>query len=228
MNDSLLPPQAALDLTRAILARTSGSSCERLQELACDLVDETLDATRSQLAQAHLDGCPGCARLVAALRAAQTALPALAQANPGPWFTQRVLRATVHRPVAARTDLRSLWWKLMHRPRIALEAAYLGAAAGLMGITLPIPAPSIPLRVPAFVQPLGASAQRVKAQVIQVERRSALTVQQGLRPAPASPAAPRPSHWQRGSAWMRAQFQALRGNPPAAPAQGNPTGPPNP
>lgn len=224
----MLPPEAAQDLTQVILARTSGSPCERLRDLACDLVDGALDSTRSQLAQAHLDGCSQCSGLVAALRTTQAVLPALAHANPGPWFAQRVLRATVHRPIQPRTDLRGLWWKLMHRPRIALEAAYLGAAAGLMGIYLPIPAPSIPLRVPAFVQPLGASAQRVTAQVIQAERRSTLTIQQSLRPASAMPTEPHLTLWQRSSAWVRTQLQAFRRTPPPPPPKENQAGPANP
>lgn len=227
MNEPLLPPEAALDLTRAILARTSGSACERLRDLACDFVDGSLDATRTQLAQAHLDGCPGCSRLVTALRAAQAVLPSLAQADPGPWFAQRVMRATSQVGPQPGTDRRPLWWRLMHRPRIALEAAYLGAAAGLVGSYLPLPAPPVSLRVPAFVQPLGASAHRVKSQVIQAERRSTLAIQQSLQPRTAAPAGPRPTLWQRGSAWARARFRAFRGAPPP-PAKGNEAAPANP
>ena len=186
-------PEAALDLTRAILARTSGSPCQRLQDQACAYVDGELDDSRASLVQAHLAHCPACAALVGALHTSQRLLPTLADADPGPWFTQRLLRATVHRPAT------STWWRLMHRPRIALEAAYLGAAAGLLGTYLPMP--NLPLKVPAMVQPLGASAQRVVGQVIQVERRASTSLRQSWQPRPAAPASP--SLWQRIKARLR-------------------------
>ncbi|MBI1751268.1 MAG: zf-HC2 domain-containing protein [Acidobacteria bacterium] len=228
MNEPLLPPEAGLDLTRAILARTSGPACQRLHNLACAFVDGELDSAQGGLVRLHLASCPSCQSLVGALIETRNLLPALAQTNPGPWFTQRVMRATTRRPAPQNaTDRRPLWWKLMHRPRIALEAAYLGAAAGLVGSYLPIPTPPVSLRVPAFVHPLGASAQRVKSQVVQAERRSTLALQQSLRPKAATSAEPRPTLWQRSSAWARARLRAFRSAPPP-PAKGNEASPANP
>lgn len=221
-----LPPPP-LDLTRAILARTSGDPCQRLQHLACDFVDGHLDAGQAGLARLHLGHCEACSALVAALATLQATLPTLAQAEPGPWFTQRVLRATRQAPDQRTSAPRpanpgDLWRQLMRRPRIALEAAYLGAAAGLMGIHLPLPVPDLDLRVPALVQPLGASAQRVASrleQVAQAERRTAQSLQEGLRPLVEPGLAPlrRGNLWQRLIATIRTRVRALRGLPPTPP-----------
>jgi hypothetical protein len=209
-----LDSEAALDLTQAILTRTSGSSCGRLRDLACAYVDGELDEGQANLIQSHLDHCPVCASLVAALSGVQRVLPALAQLDPGPWFTQRVLRATVHRP-PQRRDLREAWRKLMHRPRIALEAAYLGAAASLMGVYLPIPSVHATVRVPALAQPLGDSVHRVVGQVVEAERRTSGSLRQTLRPATTQDA-PK-SWWRRMSARVQAWFRGFHTSQPTPP-----------
>ncbi|HJV48074.1 MAG TPA: zf-HC2 domain-containing protein [Geothrix sp.] len=214
-----LDHQAASDLTRAILARTSGSACERLQSLACAYVDGELEADQTTLVDAHLDHCPACAALVEVLAQTQALLPGMAELDPGPWFTQRVLRATVHQPPRPDFDLGRAWSQLMHRPRIALEAAYLGAAASLMGLYLPLPTSSLTTKVPALVQPLiqplGASAQRIAGRVIQVEQRTTAALQQG-RPPLASlqqTAQGAKGLWQRWRARFKARLQAFHQAP---------------
>jgi len=219
-----LDPGASAELTRAILARTSGDPCQRLQGLACDFVDGALEPGQANLVRLHLGHCGACSALVEALASLQADLPAMAEVDPGPWFTQAVLRATRHQPSRRGADLRGLWWRLMHRPRIALEAAYLGAAAGLMGIYLPLPTP----RVPALVQPLGDSALRVAGQVAQAERRTSASLQRSLRPivTPRSAPSAEASLWQRLSSWTKARLQVFRKAPvpPASPeAQKPPT-----
>lgn len=214
-----LEPGPSLELTRAILARTSGDPCHRLQSLACDFVDGTLEAGQAGLVRLHLGHCGSCAALVGALAELQADLPAMAQVDPGPWFTQAVLRATRDLPARQGTGLREFWWRLMHRPRIALEAAYLGAAAGLMGIYLPTPIPDLALRVPALVQPLGDSALRVAGQMAQAERRASASLQRSLRPV----ARPRLDSLTRGSLWSRISSRAkawlafFRRTPPPPP-----------
>jgi anti-sigma factor RsiW len=218
VNDAFLPPEAALDLTRAILARTSGSPCRRLRDLACAFVDGGLESGSESLVRAHLETCPGCAALVSALAASQRVLPRLAHLDPGPWFTQRVLRATVHQRAQPST-----WWKLMHRPRIALEAAYLGATAGLLGLSLPLPSTGLAAKVPALVQPLGASVQRVAGQVVQAEQRSARSLQQGLLPKALLAKAPEGSGslWQRLSTQLKVSLRRFHKapQPPARPEE---------
>ncbi|GLH74169.1 hypothetical protein GETHLI_26710 [Geothrix limicola] len=225
-----LGPEAALDLTRSILARTSGSPCQRLQDLACAFVDGELEADQSTLVRAHLDHCDACAALVKTLTQTQAVLPNLVELDPGPWFTQRVLRATVHLPPRPAFDLGRAWKQLMHRPRIALEAAYLGAAASLMGVYLPLPLPHLAAKVPALVQPLtqplGASAQRIAGQVVQAEQRTTASLEAfPLRPRNAR------SLWQRLSARFKTKIQSFRKAEPRAPknsAEGKKAPPANP
>ena len=216
-------PEMPSDLTQAILARTSGSPCQRLQDLACAYVDDELDEGQSSLVRSHLGHCTTCSALVRALAMHHQVLPTLAEVNPGPWFTQRVLRATVHQPRSL--DLRTTWWKLMHRPRIALEAAYLGAAAGLVGSYLPLPAPNFTARIPALVQPLSASAQRVAGHVVQAERRASASLQQGWRPA--VPQTPR-GLWRRVSTRIRSWHLTFRKAPPRSTAEEKTPPPANP
>ena len=213
-----LDPGASPELTRAILARTSGDPCHRLQGLACDFVDGTLEAGQASLVRLHLGHCGACSALVEALASLRIDLPALAEVDPGPWFTQAVLRATRHQPIRRSADLRDLWWRLMHRPRIALETAYLGAAAGLVGIYLPLPA--LTPRVPALVQPLGDSALRVAGQLAQAERRTSASLQRSLRPivTPRSAQPSRGSLWQRLSSWTRTRLQGFRRTPAPPPS----------
>lgn len=215
-----LDPGASPELTRAILARTSGDPCLRLQGLACDFVDGTLEAEQASLVRLHLGHCDACSALVGTLAGLRHDLSAMAQLDPGPWFTQAVLRATRHQPIRQSADLRGLWWRLMHRPRIALETAYLGAAAGLMGIYLPTPVPDLALRIPALVQPLGDSALRVAEQVAQAERRTSASLQRSLRPLakPRLDSLTRGSLWLRVSAWIKARLPFFRRTPPPPPS----------
>jgi len=167
-----------------------------------------LDEGQSSLLRGHMDHCTACTALVASLANAAELLPAMAEVNPGPWFTQRVMRATAYTPRRPAFDLHTAWVKLMHRPRIALEAAYLGAAAGLMGIYLPLPRPSLSLKVPAWVQPLDASAQRMTSEVIDAEHRASAALH------PIEPLQQK-AHlvqnlWQKFQGKARAELQALR------------------
>ncbi|HCZ32498.1 MAG TPA: hypothetical protein DHV93_02930 [Holophagaceae bacterium] len=213
-------PGMSPELTRAILTRTSGDPCHRLQSLACDFVDGTLEAEQASLVRLHLGHCGACSALVGALAGLQTDLSAMAQVDPGPWFTQAVLRATRHLPIRQGADLREFWWRLMHRPRIALEAAYLGAAAGLMGIYLPMPVPDLALRIPALVQPLGDSALRVAEQMAQAERRTTTTLQRSLRPVakPRLDSLRRGNLWPRVSSWIKARLPFFLRTPPSPPS----------
>lgn len=176
------------DLTQAILARTSGGSCEALRAQACAYVDGELDPVRTGLVEAHLAHCPGCTGLVATLRAAEARLPELRAVDPGPWFTQRVLRAC--RPAPAP----SLWSRLLHRPRFALEAAYVGGALAFLLLRLPLPgrpeglgAAPVKGLISASKPALGAMTQGFHAVAGALQREPEPTTEPG--PAPL-----RPSH----------------------------------
>jgi anti-sigma factor RsiW len=164
-------PSDGADLTRSILALTSGSPCAHMRDLMCDLLDGALDSERRALAQAHLDHCPDCTALVASLNASTVALPRLAEVDPGPWFLQRVLSTTSRASVPV-PEAHTWWWRLMRRPRIALEAAYLGAMAGFLGFNVPAAPLAKVWRTPAVAQPLTTSAQNL----IQAEQRTVQAV----------------------------------------------------
>ena len=123
-------------LTEAILARTSGSPCRRLEALACDLVDGLLEPVQASLAEAHLAHCPACRTLVAGLRELDAVLPAFAELDPGPAFTADILEETLPRP---GPSFHTTWIRLMRRPRICLETAFLGTVAGLLTLQAPLP-----------------------------------------------------------------------------------------
>ncbi len=227
-----LTPEAALDLTRAILARTSGSPCARVRDLACAYVDGELESARQGLVAGHLEHCEACAQVVTALTRATALLPRMAEADPGPWFTARVLRATVHAPRRPAFDGWAAWVGLLHRPRIALEAAYLGTALSFMGLALPLPAslgsPRTLLRnlsPDPLVAPLKAPAERVLGPLVAAERRTAASVQRALKlgAAPSQGEAAKKTPWQRASMRLRGWWRALRGLPPE-----NTAAPPNP
>jgi len=246
MDETFLNPQqpplgSDLDLTRAILSRTSGSPCQRLQALACDYVDGELGEAQGSLVRAHLEHCPACTALVAALTEMKSVLPTLAQVDPGPWFTQRILRITLHAPRREfGFDFRAAWSKLLHRPRIALETAYLGAAAGMMGLYLPHPTLPSSVRVPAvvqalspnrLVQPLLAPAQRVVGAVVQAEQRTVTALKGAFWPKEVAElqAAPGQSRWQVLSfqvrAWLKRALGVLH---PSAKAETKSSKPANP
>jgi len=59
-------------------------------------------------------------------------LPLLADMDPGPGFTERVLLATSEQPVPEgwRARAAGTWRNLVRRPRFAWEAAYVATVAG--------------------------------------------------------------------------------------------------
>jgi anti-sigma factor RsiW len=143
---SLVQPDAPIppDLAKGILARTTGSACRRLKEQAAAHVDGELDGLQSALVEGHLEHCPQCAALVSALREISTVLPSLAMVDPGPIFTRDILAATSRNPAwqpAAEPfswqDLGERLVRLLRRPRIAFEAAYVGTLAGFLFVSYP-------------------------------------------------------------------------------------------
>ena len=133
---------ALADLTASILARTSGPACDRLRGLACDFVDGALPADDLELVAQHLEHCPQCRGLVTGLAPAIRVLPEFAQVDPGLSFTASVLtRTRSPLPLILPPPDRFLagWANLMRRPRVALEAAYLATAAGLILTQIPLP-----------------------------------------------------------------------------------------
>jgi len=155
-------------LTATVLARTSGDACARARELAAAALDEPLAAMDAALVAAHLGSCASCRVVVEEMAASVAALPALAEIDPGPAFTARVLAATSRRPARARAFdwWRRQWAGLVSRPRFALEAAYALTLVLVLFAGNPLSAFEwTAARVEPLVQTVGGPVQAVDARI---------------------------------------------------------------
>ncbi|MDH3629279.1 MAG: zf-HC2 domain-containing protein [Acidobacteriota bacterium] len=137
---------APRDLLRDVLANTSGSPCTQAEERLPAFVDGELLGMDHQLVHRHARACQDCGPLIVALNRLQEALPPLADLSPGPGFAAHVYAATSRsqtplRPRGIRDFLQGLG-QLRRRPRLHLEAGYLGAVV----IWLLVLAPFAPMR----------------------------------------------------------------------------------
>lgn len=160
MNDRRNKNAFEANLLRDVLARTSGSPCRQAEEQLSEFVDGQLFGLDHQLVHRHARGCEGCGPLVGALNQLREDLPPLAELSPGEGFMARVLAATSR----SQDPLRLRGWRhrleglvrLTRRPRLHLEAAYLGAIV----IWLLVLAPFAPLQgLPQQVSALFDSRQ---------------------------------------------------------------------
>ena len=135
--DPIKPPK---DMIEAILARTSGRTCDTARERVCDFVDGRLESVDAQLVQLHLEGCADCAELASAVARLTGELPALAELQLDDRFLGEVVARTSGRrrwaaQLAARIiDGVQIW---AGRPRFALEASYVGTCALLLVFGIP-------------------------------------------------------------------------------------------
>lgn len=129
------PGSHAESLIQDILARTTGSTCETAQDRLGDFTDGALEAPGLRLVARHLAHCSACAELALVLARTAEGLPLLAEVHAPAALAESIFKATTRRPV----PLSLAWW---HRPRLALETAYLAAAAGFVVISLPMPKPA--------------------------------------------------------------------------------------
>jgi len=152
------------DLTRRILAATSGSACARAENLLSERGDD-VDPVDQALLDGHLGRCEPCRELAEALAWALPALPALAERDPGRQFTAAVLARTSRRPVRGlvpnleRAALAVI--AMMQRPRIALEAGWVGATLAAILIWSPIAPSGMADQAVAAVQSGGAVVPRL-------------------------------------------------------------------
>ncbi len=189
------------DLTRRILERTSGRACDRAGQLLGARWDGALDAAETELLDTHLERCAGCRELALILDRLQPLLPGLAEREPGPAFTARVLArtagsqpvpeaagprpATPRRPemaprpgllervALAATDRARRAWQ---RPRFALEAAWTVATLLALLVWGPLAPDGVPERADRMVR---AGAGAVPELVVAVERLGEGALQQG-------------------------------------------------
>jgi anti-sigma factor RsiW len=130
-------------LSHAILARTSGATCQTARSRLCARLDGEFDASDAALVDGHLSHCPTCAGLARAVERLRDELPRLATVEPGHAFTMGVLARTSRRPrrepLAARVLAAGA--RLMARPRIAWEGAFVATAV----LALPAMVPGSPV-----------------------------------------------------------------------------------
>ena len=125
-------------LTDAILERTSGGACRSARSRLCDRIDGVLAPFDAELVDGHVRHCADCGALERVLVRLQADLPRLAAVDPGPGFTEAILARTSRRP--RRVPLNERWAaavsRLLERPRIALEGAFVAAALVVLPILI--------------------------------------------------------------------------------------------
>lgn len=109
-----------------VLERTIGSACGQAKERLPAFVDRELTTADRELVDLHLATCAECSELATTLVWLRRELPSLAEVPVDECFTHQVLAVTL--PIQTRF-LR--WWRQqwvgwVHRPRFAMEAAYVG------------------------------------------------------------------------------------------------------
>lgn len=113
-------------LTAVVLEQTIGSACGEARERLPDFVDQQLESVDQHLMTLHLETCAACRELTDILLAMKQELPSLAEVGPDRQFTQEVLAATIPQPSVWRQWWTRQWENWVHRPRFAMEAAYVG------------------------------------------------------------------------------------------------------
>lgn len=130
------------DFVRGVLERTSGSPCDSARGRLPDLVDDRLEDLDRQLLRAHLEHCPGCRQVAVVLGWLGPELSRLAELDPGPAFTRRVLAATTRAPAPAIAEpwtgrLHRWWAERIERPLFALQTAYVATVVLVLLTALP-------------------------------------------------------------------------------------------
>lgn len=156
------------NLVRSILDRTSGTACNRALALLPGLVEDELDQMDRTLVQGHLEHCAGCRSVALVLGWLGDELSTMAELDPGPEFTSRILARTSKSPApgsagdqltgaAGLMDRAGRWWESkIRRPVFALQAAYALTVLLVVLTTLP-PLHSVPGTVLNTVQAGPAS-----------------------------------------------------------------------
>jgi hypothetical protein len=138
------------DFVRDVLSRTSGSGCDRACAQLSDLMDGTLEGMDRELVQAHLEHCDPCRSVAVTFGWLEPLLPQMAEIDPGPAFTARVVKETSRResyrkPVyagptgaAGLMDRVGRWWEQqVMRPMFAAQVAYVATVLLVLLMTVP-------------------------------------------------------------------------------------------
>jgi len=139
------PLDHAEDWTRAVLSRTASDPCAQAIDRLPPWVDGDLERFDAKLVGGHVEHCAGCNALAGVLRTMREELPQLAEIEPDIAFVDDVLAATVGASADIPVEVPLPWiarldgWfaKLMYRPRIAWEGAYVATAFLLLLVFFP-------------------------------------------------------------------------------------------
>ena len=143
-------------------------------------------------------------------------LPLLAEMDPGPAFTERVLMATSRRPAPEgwRVRVSGGWRALVSRPRFAWEAAYLATVCWVLVFGNPVGA------IEWSATNIGAVARQRLGPPVKELRADLETWRARLAPEPvpapgaspgtqAEPAPPVVRAWQAATSWLRGLTSAV-------------------
>lgn len=165
-----------VDLAETVLERTSGSPCASARRALCDRLEGQPGETDAELLRGHLDHCTACAALDRVLTRLMADLPRLAEVEPEASLLGEVLARTVGRRAPAVSwpvRLAGTWRRLLHRPRFALEGAYVGALLVALLFGYPnSPLAGIPRRAVDLAAGLERPAERLETQVARGMRRA--------------------------------------------------------
>jgi anti-sigma factor RsiW len=137
----ILPQDGHDALARSILDRTSGSVCARIEASLWDFIEGELSIEDSHLLSLHLENCSECRSVAEELVLMQQELPAMAEIDPGEFFTQEVISGTSRArpsPSPIKAGFRAWWDRMIQRPRFSLEAAYVGALVLFLVFSIPL------------------------------------------------------------------------------------------
>jgi len=177
-----LTPAERRAMTSAVLARTTGSACQRALTLVGGQPDGPLDPQTTALVAGHLEHCTGCRAIERTLSETRAVLATLVEIEPGAAFTAHVVAATSGRRVRARGPMWAglserwawagalregaafIWERMLARPRLSLELAYLATVLVVIIIGNPgLIADALGARSSEFVA--GESASSASARV---------------------------------------------------------------
>jgi anti-sigma factor RsiW len=131
-------PGDEVDLLAGVMDRTAGPACAAAAEHLPALADGEMDAASREILQSHVAHCAACTALLVTLEESRAVLPTLAEIEPPPDFTTRVLAHTSGAP--RRAAVADWWQRFLARPRASLELAYIGTLILVLLVGNPVSA----------------------------------------------------------------------------------------
>ena len=152
-----------MSFVKRVLAETSGPACPSAEERFVAFVDGDLDPADRALVAAHAARCPACRAELSRVRALIADLPRIAEAPTDEDFVADVLSRTTGRALPTHASWADTWRRLVHRPRFALEMAYVATLLlCVLGTFTDLHVRELPDRMRSMISDLRPSAEAVK------------------------------------------------------------------